>query len=193
MIRWQTLIIPILAGGLAAAFVSVNFWDLSKQAFLVSLSVIAAGVLVRLARGLPFTNVDHYEVEEIRDLTKAVDQICRSLRALIFVVLLAMVFLVLAKPVVEAAKLAQITAPYGERIVQISSGLLGFLIGYIFMRMVQVIQGDYDLTKLQSKFVVRAVERKQLKQFDGLDPKVGKAQFKNPEGYGKIIRNKKTD
>jgi hypothetical protein len=188
MIRWQTLIIPMLAGGLAATFVGVDFWDLSKQAFLVSLSVIAAGVLVRLARGLPFTNVDHYEVEEIRDLTKAVDQICRSLRALIFVVLLAMVFLVLAKPVVEAAKLAQITAPYGDRIVQIFSGLLGFLIGYIFMRMVQVIQGDYDLTKLQSKFVVRAVERKEAKRFDGLETKSENTSFKAPEGYGKIIQ-----
>ncbi len=188
MIRWQTLIIPILSGGLAAAFVGVNFWDLSKQAFLVSLSVIAAGVLVRLARGLPFTNVDHYEIEEIRDLTKAVDQICRSLRALIFVVLLAMVFLVLAKPVVEAANLAQITAPHGERIAQFSSGLLGFLIGYIFMRMVQVIQGDYDLTKLQSKFVLRAVERKQAKQFEISEAKSGSSPFKNPENYGKNIQ-----
>lgn len=188
MIRWQTLIFPVLAGCLAAGFVSVSFWDLSKQAFLVSLSVIAAGVLVRLARGLPFTNVDHYEVEEIRELTKAVDQIIRSLRALIVVVLIAMVFLVLAKSVVDIAKVAQFTMPYCERIEEFVSGLLGFLIGYIFMRMVQVIQGDYDLTKLQSKFVVRAVERKQANQFDALETKSRNAPFKNPEGYGKIMQ-----
>jgi hypothetical protein len=188
MIRWRTLIFPVLAGFLAAGFVSVAFWDLSKQAFLVSLSVIAAGVLVRLARGLPFTNVDHYEVEEIRELTKAVDQICRSLRALILVVLVAMVFLVLAKSVVDTAKTAQITLDYGERIEAFASGLLGFLVGYIFVRMVQVIQGDYDLTKLQSKFIVRAVERKQAKQFDVLETKGASAPFKNPEGYGKVIQ-----
>lgn len=184
MIRWQTLIYPVAVGGLAAVFVSVEFWDTSKQAFLVSLSVIAAGVLVRLARGLPFTNVDHYEVEEIRKLTEAVKLICRSLRALIFVILLAMVFLVFAKPLSDAA-MAATTSRVSPG--QIASALLGFLVGYIFTRMCQVIQGDYDLTQLQSEFVVRAVERKHATKFDALETKGGEAPFNNPVNYGKII------
>jgi hypothetical protein len=44
--------------------VDVKSWDELKAGLLVALSVMAAGVLVRLARGLPFTAVDHYEVDE---------------------------------------------------------------------------------------------------------------------------------
>jgi hypothetical protein len=75
MIRWRSIVLPLLVGGACYRWVSVEFWDSSKQALLVCLSVIAAGVMVRLARALPFTTADQYELEEIRSLTKAVSQI----------------------------------------------------------------------------------------------------------------------
>lgn len=188
MIRWRILLIPVVAGGISAAAASVDFWDGAKQAFLVSLSVVAAGVLVRLARGLPFTSPDHYEVEEIRELTKAVEQICRSLRALIVVVLMAMVSLALAKPVsvfLEGVPALHSHAAWTERAI---SSLLAFLLSYVFVRMFQVVQGDYNLTLLQSKFIVRAVERQQAKRFDKSEAKRSATPFKTPEGYGKIVQ-----
>jgi hypothetical protein len=78
MVRWRTILLPLLIGAICWRWVSVDFWDASKQALLVCLSVIAAGVLVRLARALPFTFADQYELDEIRSLTKAVSQIANE-------------------------------------------------------------------------------------------------------------------
>lgn len=72
MIRWNNLLIPATVGLAAAYLIDLKFWDDQKAGLLVALSVMAAGVLVRLARGLPFTSVDQYELDEVRQLTKAV-------------------------------------------------------------------------------------------------------------------------
>lgn len=188
MIRWRNIIIPALAAFAAGRFVSVAFWDASKQGLLVALSVIAAGVLVRLARGLPFTTPDHYEVDEIRRLTKAVSQIIRSLRVLIALVLMGMIGLVLAKPLLDFARDMPQAATYIGYIEAVISGALGLILGYVFFRMLQVVKGDQDLTELQATFVVRAVERKQAKRFEELQTKSATAPFKNPEGYGRPIQ-----
>jgi hypothetical protein len=187
MIRWKTLVVPLIVGGLAFHFVGLGFWDTSKQAILVSLSVIAAGALVRLARGFPFTSPDHYEVDEIRNLAVAIEKIIRALRALILFVLAVMVMLVIAKPGRDF--IVSIVPEAGQSlwVEQGLSAILGFMLAYVFMRMVQVVQGDYDLTILQSGFLVRAVERRQAKAFEELERKGGPSKFKNPEGYGKII------
>src|ERR1700722_2366938 len=120
MIRWRTILLPALVAIFSYEWVTVEFWDTGKQALLVSLSVVAAGVLVRLARALPFTTADQYELEEIRKLTKAVSQIARSLRALLITVLLGMLGLVIAKPLaLKAASVAAVVGyvPYIEGVI----------------------------------------------------------------------------
>ncbi len=184
MVRWMNLIMPSLAGAVAFFFVGVGFWDASKQAFLVSMSVIAAGALVRLSRGFPFTVPDHYEVIEIRDIANAVEKIVRALRALIIVVFATMVVLVVAQPVWNFFANGATQTAWLERLL---SGIIGFMMAYAFTRMYQVVKGDYDLTILQSKFVVRAVERRQAKEFDDSEKKGSSTKFKNPDGYGKVI------
>jgi hypothetical protein len=188
MIRWRTLLVPLVAAAAAALLVLVGFWDASKQGLLVALSVVATGVLVRIARGLPFTTPDHYEVEEIRTLAKAVSRIIRALRALIFFVLAGMVSLVLAKPVLDfalAVPALQPLAGYAER--AISAGL-AFILTYVFVRMLQVVKGDQDLAELQSKFIVRAVERKQAKRFEEQQRAESAPVLKRPEGYGRVMQ-----
>lgn len=185
MIRWRALIGPIAVAAMATTFVRVEAWDSAKQALLVALSVIAAGVLVRLARGLPFTNPDHYEVHEIRQLSQAIDQILRSLRVLIILVLCSMILISFLMPIYEIIMSLELKTNHPERIL---SGLTGFSIGYIFSRMIQVVQGDYDLTRLQSEFIVRAVERKQAKRFDEIETKSSGKPFSSPEDFGRIVQ-----
>ncbi|MBH5372962.1 hypothetical protein [Bradyrhizobium glycinis] len=155
-----------------------------KAGLLVALSVMAAGVLVRLARGLPFTSADHYEVDEVRRLTKAVEQIMRSLKLLILAVLLAMIVLVTAASVLEAFN--RHMPAFCHWVGPALSGTIGLLLAYVCIRMWQVIRGDQELTSLQSKFIVRAVERKQAARFeDQIAPSEG--NFKPPADYGKVV------
>lgn len=188
MLKWSNILVPSLVAIAAGWFVGIAFWDTSKQAFLVGLSVIAAGVLVRLARGLPFTAADHYEVDEIRGLTNAMRQIVRSLRILITAVLLSMLGLVIAKPFIDTLQAAPKFVPYISYIEHSVSGALGFVLTYVSWRMLQVVKGDQDLTELQSKFIVRAVERRQAKIFDQQQADTSTSPFKSPEGYGRRIQ-----
>lgn len=187
MVRWSNLAVPLGAGGIAAWLVSIAFWDTSKQGLLVGLSVIAAGVLVRLARGLPFTNADQYELDEIRGLTAAMSQIARSLRVLVKAVLSGMIGLVVAKPLLAFVQSVDAFSRYEAWFERSMSFFLGFAITYVLWRMLQVVKGDQDLTELQSRFVVRSVERRQAKLFDQqrID---GATAFKAPEGYGRQIQ-----
>ena len=188
MIKWSALVIPVITGAISAAAVGVGFWDESKQGLLVALSVIAAAVLVRLARGLPFTTPDHYEVEEIRALTDAVSQILRSLKTLIIVVFATMSFLIVAKLIqslLGKASIKLFDRDFSEFII---SGLIGFTISYVLVRILHVVQGDCDLTRLQSNFIVRAVERKQAKMFLEIEKKGSSAPFTTPQGYGKVVQ-----
>lgn len=186
-IKLSHLVLPICGAAIAASLVSVDFWDTSKAAILTALSVIGAGVLVRLARGLPFTNAEQFQVEEARRIAAAIKQSIRALRILIIVILGTMVSLVVVKGVMSVTALRWPDA--ATEVSVISSGLIGLLLGYILVRIASVIQGDVGLVDLQSDFFVKAVERKQAERFE-------KAQARasidhppsNPKGYGKIIQ-----
>jgi ABC-type amino acid transport system permease subunit len=186
VIRWRNIIIPIIVGIVAACLVDVTSWDELKAGLLVALSVMAAGVLVRLARGLPFTSVDHYELDEVRQLTRAVDQIMRSLRLLVLVVLTGMVALAIALPLHKALG-AHLSAKGNLWLGCAISGFIGLTLAYVCSRMWQVIRGDQELTSLQSRFVVRAVERKQAKRFEDQIPRTEGTTFKSPDNYGKLV------
>ena len=185
MIRWRNIIIPIIVG-IVACLVDVTSWDELKAGLLVALSVMAAGVLVRLARGLPFTSVDHYELDEVRQLTRAVDQIMRSLKLLVLAVVIGMVALVIALPMQKALG-AHVSVSAGVWLGRAISGFIGLILAYVCSRMWQVVRGDQELTILQSKFVVRAVERKQAKRFEDQMSRTEGAPFKSPDSYGKLV------
>ncbi|MDE3824688.1 hypothetical protein I7F13_21120 [Sinorhizobium meliloti] len=185
-IKLSHLLIPALGAATAALTVSVGFWDNSKAAILTALSVIGAGVLVRLARGLPFTNVDQFQLDEARKISAAVKQSIRALRILIFVILIAMASLVLVKGLADAAIAA--LPPDTQFVEPVASGLIGLLLSYIFVRITAVIQGDVALVDLQSEFFVRAVERKQGERFEKARNSASDLPPANPKGYGKVVQ-----
>jgi hypothetical protein len=178
----------VLVAIASATASTVDMWDGFKQALLVALSVIEAGVLVRLARGLPFTSPELYDVDEIRELTAAIQQIARALRALFVVTLATMIGLVMLKPVSVLIE-NDVRMPYSEYLIHYGVlGVAGFMVGFVFSRMYRIVAGDYDLTILQSKFIVRAVERRQAKRFEDRKDQEMVDKFKNPDGYGRIIQ-----
>lgn len=186
-IKLAHLALPIFAAATAEAFVSVEFWDASKAAILTALSVIGAGVLVRLARGLPFTNADQFQVEEARKIAAAIKMSIRALRVLIIVILGTMVSLVVIKGVVSAIALRWPNAEVTTN--EIASGIIGLLLGYILVRITAVIQGDVGLVDLQSEYFVKAVERKQAERFEKAQARMSTdAPPSNPKDYGKIIQ-----
>lgn len=166
MIRFSVLTIPVSAGALAALTTNIEFWDGSKQGLIAALSVFAAAILVRLARAWPFTNPDHYEVSEVRQLAKAIDQINRSLKGLITIIIVNLISIMILKSAYSFFSVNMIIGVAPKLIPGVLIFVIAFMFCYVLVRVIQVVQGDIVLTSMQSKFIVRAVERKNSTKFE---------------------------
>jgi hypothetical protein len=184
--RLKRLLMPALAAAAAGLLVPAAFWTDARTGLLASLSVIAAAVMVRLARGLPFTNADHFEVEEIRQVTAAIKQIMRALAALIVVVLGTMGTLTFADRIVLIIN--STIRPGGTLGGQLVSAVIAFLLAYVLTRIFQVVMGDLNLVDLQSRFLIRAVERRQREKMDDRQAEIDPGTFKTPEGFGRLVQ-----
>lgn len=191
-LNWSHILIPAVGALVAGQCGSVGFWEASKAPLLTALSVIAAGVLVRLARGLPFNAPGHFELDEARQIAQAMKKSIRALRVLIITVFITMGFLVFAKPIHDAITSELTTILTNSKSIEIIekgvSGAIGLLLSYISIRILNVIKGDVSLVDLQSDFLVKAVARKQAENFEKTISKTDLTAIKNPEGYGKIIQ-----
>jgi hypothetical protein len=185
-VKFTHALLPMVGAATAAFAASIDFWDVSKAPILTALSVIGAGVLVRLARGLPFTNVDQFQVEEARRIAAAVKQSIRALRVLIFIILFTMASLVLAKGIVLTSVARW--PDWSDIITMATSGAVGLLLSYILVRVTAVIQGDVGLVDLQAEFFIRAVERKQAERFEKSQSRSTVPMIENPRDYGKVVQ-----
>ncbi|MCA3739261.1 MAG: hypothetical protein IM673_14565 [Phenylobacterium sp.] len=180
-----------LGATLAAGFVRMGTWDEIKAGLMTALSVVAAAALVRLARGLPFTNPDHFEPDEVEQITAAVRQLARSLRMFLGVTLVTMAILAMAKPLGNLVGLVSgvLHAPEANLIGhRVLSGLLGGMFAYVAARMWQIVGSDLSLLDKQAEFTERAVHRKSRKRDEEINDIPGATPFQTPEGYGRRLQ-----
>lgn len=158
------IVIPFVVGIVAAATTSVDTWDTWRASLLPALSIIAAGVLVRLARGLPFTNADHFKLEQFREISKRLKAISRSLRMLAYVAISTMFALIVAKNV-QGLAVEHLRPWASDSLGRTISFCLGTGVSYAIVRIVQVIEGDVTLLKLQSDVIDAVIARKNGEAF----------------------------
>jgi len=181
------IVIPPFIGILAAVTVSVDTWDVWRVSLLPALSIIAAGVLVRLARGLPFTNADHFKLEQFRDVSRRLKAISRSLRLLAYIAIGTMFALIVAKNVQSLA--TEIFVPLASGAVgRIISFGLGAGVSYVIVRIVQVIEGDVTLLKLQSDILESVIARKNGAAFEEAQATTVKPPIAGAEIFGKTVQ-----
>lgn len=181
------VVTTLAAGATSAALVGVGAWDGAKAGLLTALSVIAAAALVRLARGLPFTNPDYFEVDEVEQVTAGVKQLARSLRAFLIVVFGSMVLLVFVLPLSKevVALFVPLAAQWIDRGLSFA---VGAVLAYVLTRIGQIIGSDLGLLDKQADFMVRAVHRKARDKEEARAEALGTKPFKTPEGYGRRMQ-----
>ncbi|MFT4251005.1 MAG: hypothetical protein QM608_00785 [Caulobacter sp.] len=179
---------PVVASVISAAAcglaVDVYGWEIARLWLIPALSIIAAAVLVRLARGLPITNPDHVQEDDVDEVAATFTSLARSLRTLFWVALITMVAVGLAAPLAELlARLIPVRWDYGNRA---GSALVGLLVSFTFSRMLQIAQSDVTIADLQVRLLREAVARRAAKKFaeDTMQP----TTFRQPEGYGKPLQ-----
>jgi hypothetical protein len=185
-------LLPVIAVAAASAmsfaWVGVATWDNAKTGLLAALSVIAAATLVRLARGLPFTNPDHFEPDEVEKVVEAVKLLSRALRALLGVTLSVMVLVVLAAPLSAAVGRAAIQPWLIEGLQQGISAAVGGGLAFALARIWQVVGSDLGLLEKQGQFMIRAVGRKQRKADEEQEKQGDAHPFKTPSSYGQRVQ-----
>lgn len=178
----------LAASAITFAWVGVPAWDNAKTGLLTALSVIAAATLVRLARGFPFSNPDHFEPDEVEKVVEAVKKTARALRALLGITLGVMVALVLAQPISLAIADAPLPLIMVDLFHRCLSAALGAGCAFILARMWQVVGSDLSLLDRQGMFTIRAVRRKQRKADEDREKQSDIPPFRTPKDYGKRIQ-----
>lgn len=180
--------VTLTAASLSAWLVGIGTWDKTNAGLLTALSVIAAAALVRLARGLPFTNPDHFEPEEVEKVIAAVRQLARSLRLFLGVTLTTMGLLVLAQPLANLVARLPLAAPAQDVLLRVLSAIVGGALSYVLVRLWQIVGSDLGLLDKQAEFTIRAVNRKARKRDEERAEQAALPPFKTPEGYGRRLQ-----
>lgn len=190
MIKWLYILIPLSLGGIAYEIMEPRHWGSIKQGLMLALSLLGAAVLVRLARGMPVSNTEYFEVEEMRRLSNAVKQIYLALIALFIAILSSLAGLVFIEVAQGAIGNSALFGPETKHIAQqLSSAALVFLVSFALIRTLPLIVGDYDLVKLQSSYMERAVERRHAAHhIAAMDGAAASKPFEKRPGYGKTAQ-----
>lgn len=144
--------------------------------------------MVRLARGLPFTNPDHMDETEVLEITAAVGQLARSLRAFLGIALGAMVLLVIAQPLAHVTERLWLVSTAQLALKQAISATVGGLLAFVLTRIWQIVGSDLSLLQKQSEVMVRAVQRKARQKDEQRANDPALPQFKTPENYGRQLQ-----
>lgn len=186
-VSWPTVAITtagLLASGL---FVPVATWDTLRPALLPAISIIAAAVLVRLARGLPFTNADHFDLDQFRQVASNLEANARKLRALIFICLAALVLLIVATDVVAITESSNLPAWVAPTVGRMLSGTIAWLLLYAFWRIAEVVHSDVSLLRLQSKILEGVITSKNAAAFEKRTADAPKPGIAGTDRFGKAL------
>lgn len=176
---------PVCIGIVVGAATSNALWVTVSQSLVTVVSLIAAGVLVRLARGVPFSAIDALSAEDARRLAKAIKQSVRVLRALLLVCFVTITYLVFFDQISTALSLTTMAEwlPFTNT-VDYSAGLLVALLVFMLMRTWAVIDGDIQIADIQADLLVRKRGQEKADEFEDKVARPASESFRNPSGYG---------
>lgn len=192
-LKWSHIIGTVLGGGIAASLSSLDYWENITPYLMTALSVMGAGVLVRLARGIPFSGADKLNLQEVRRISSAIKASIKALRTLALTIIVAMLTLIAAPGI--KINLANILNKFEAAVQYIPHtevaivGIIGCLLTYIILRLISVVNGDVGLVEMQTEYLEQTVTHNQAQAIqDELNADEAKP-FKNPENYGKIVQH----
>ncbi|OJX78578.1 hypothetical protein [Magnetospirillum sp. 64-120] len=146
----------VLMGAGAAAFgcyVDAAALTAATQPMIVSLSIMAAAVFVRLNRGMPSLEWKNLEVSERKKLTASVVAVTREYLIILVAHGAAIVALIVA---VMVGKNGLTTSHLAETA---SASVIGGLFTLCVARMGYVVWRDYDIVRLQKQLIDLTGER----------------------------------
>ena len=164
-----------------------------SQALLSVVAIVSAGVLVRLARGVPFSAIDVLEAGQAEKLSAAIKQSVRALGGLLLVCFLTTLCLIFVGHIAGMLRSAAVqdVLPFTESFDYVAF-VVSFLLAFVFMRTFAVVRGDIQIVDIQADILTKTRNRKAAEEFqkDVADP--ASQEYHAPENYGGVIDQDQT-
>lgn len=180
------LAVPLGIG--SALVVPMTTWVDLRTAVLPALSVIGAAVLVRLARGFPFTNADHFTLPEFRRTADKLRDIAHKLRTMMIVCLAAMGQIIIYPSLLAFVARQPLPGLLVGTMEAFMSGALAAATVYAFVRIIEVIQIDVALLKLQARLLENVIAAKNAKAFEKELEAQPPGKIAGAETYGRQLQ-----
>jgi hypothetical protein len=151
MVRLLTICVTLAGAAVFGLWLPLDSFSKIVQPLIVALSIMAAGLLVRLNRGMPTLDWKSLETNDRKILTQKIVELTREYLFVLFLQAVTLaVFLVLA-----AMDSNKLPSAWQRPTVSIAGGLLALCVA----RMGYIVWRDHDIVKLQKKLIDDAADR----------------------------------
>lgn len=186
-VQWTHIILPLGVGLATGLFTDATMWSELNEALLSVVAIVSAGVLVRLARGVPFSVIDVLEADEARKLSDALKQAVRALGGLLagcFLTALCLAFIGQLNSMFES-ETAQTILPFTDNLDYVAF-LVSLLLSFVFVRTYAVVKGDIEIVDIQADILVRQRNKETAEEFKERIAKPAGQNFSAPKNYGGV-------
>jgi hypothetical protein len=156
MVRVLTICVTFFGAGVFWRWVPPDQFSKLVQPLIVALSIMAAGLLVRLNRGMPTLDWKSLDPNERKMLTQRVVELTREYSLMLLLQALALIDLL----VLVVASPDQLSTNGQHAAFAVTGALLGLCLA----RMAYVVWRDLDIVNLQKKLIDDAADQETLKK-----------------------------
>ena len=151
MVRLFTMAVVLVGAAVFWLWLSPDQFLKIVQPLIVALSIMAAGLLVRLNRGMPTLDWKSLEVNDRKILTAKVVELTREY---LFVLLSQAITLIILL-VITVSDLAQFSSTRQRATLAVAGGLIALCVA----RMAYIVWRDHDIVRLQKKLIDDSADR----------------------------------
>lgn len=156
MARFLTIAALFAGAGLFGFGIPIAQFSKVLQPLIVAISIMAAGLLVRLNRGMPTLDWKSLEARERKILTEKIVALTREYMFVLFLQAVTLISL-LGLALVDADALSWVWQ-------KVALAIVGALVGLSFARMAYIVWRDFDIVRLQKKLIDDSADREALEK-----------------------------
>lgn len=187
-VQWAHILVPVGVGVATGFTTDATTWTDLSQTLLSVVAIVSAGVLVRLARGVPFSAIDVLEADKAEDLSAAIKESVRALGGLLLVCFLTTLCLIFIGHIAGmlGSEGAQDVLPFMEHFDYVAF-VVPLLLAFVFTRTLAVVMGDIQIVDIQADILIKMHNKAASEDFRENVADPAKNEYQAPKNYGGVI------
>ena len=187
-VQWAHILVPVGVGVATGFTTDATTWTDLSQALLSVVAIVSAGILVRLARGVPFSAIDVLEADKADELSAAIKQSVRALGGLLLVCFLTTLCLIFVGHIAGmlGTEGVQDVLPFTDHFDYVAF-VVPLLLAFVFTRTYAVVMGDIQIVDIQADILTKKRNKAAAENFRENVADPAKKGYQAPKNYGGVI------